>query len=397
MGVLIQHGYGKGGKIQRALTENVAEGVILSPRDELPTSMRPFVRYLRSQFSRALLIFDPQFYATTIPDARDAKLPEYPYYKERAGAQLSDFRAREIPKIAKSVVDYQMGLAVDRILSPTVVLDSLGGRWAQVALYLAQESIAYCGRLQSPPPLLISLAVSQESLADDRAMDDILDELSSLNGAAGFYVVVSRSSAYSQRFDASQLAALMYLVYVLADVNRFEVICGYTDFVGTLLHACGARFCASGWSQNLRHFTRDRFLPVSGGSAPQPRYSSLPLLNTPLLSELSSCQEIGLLECTLSGSPYDAVITGAPTVGNAAWTSDISALHHWWTLQQAHRNVVGAAVGGRLSACSAALERAREVYARLKAQAIRLHAPATSTHLKQWGAAIAEFGAKVGL
>ena len=127
-----------------------------------------------------------------------------------------------------------------------------------MSLSLAQASIEYHPRIKRAPPLLVSLVFSENLLASEAKVDDLLDVIS-LWGVEGFYLVVRRSDRYRAGMDSTQLSNLLYLGYSLADVNKFEVVCGYSDLITTLLHSVGVTATATGWHNGLRQFSLARF------------------------------------------------------------------------------------------------------------------------------------------
>src|SRR5688572_12849076 len=111
MALLAQHGYGKGEKLQQALEAKLLVGAILSPRDEMAAGMPAVVRGIRESQPNALVLFDPQFYASTIDPVEDGKLPQYPYYKSSL-TRRNFTSAASIERYVKDVLDYQLALGV---------------------------------------------------------------------------------------------------------------------------------------------------------------------------------------------------------------------------------------------------------------------------------------------
>ena len=74
MSLLIQHGYGKSDKIERAISEGKVRGVILSPKDETPESLKDYIRALDRITPKVSVLFDPQFYASTISPVKEGNL-----------------------------------------------------------------------------------------------------------------------------------------------------------------------------------------------------------------------------------------------------------------------------------------------------------------------------------
>jgi len=91
----------------------------------------------------------------------------------------------------------------------------------------------------------------------------------------------------------------------LGHINDLEVVNGYSDFCGILYRAVGSAAFATGWSQGLRQFHKRAFTKQKpGGQAPRLRYTSLPLLNSILLSELQQIYEIDRLDDAVVGSIF---------------------------------------------------------------------------------------------
>ncbi len=358
MHLYAQHGHGKGDKIERGLTQHVLSGVILSPRDLAPAKMVKFVGELRKIQADATLLFDPQVYGTAARHpARLGRLPAYPYFPPSGSPD----------QIASAVLDYQLGLGLDRLISPGWLQTSLNSSAVDAVMASASSSIEVWSAMTDAPPLLVSVVLDETPLQDQNAVDNLLNDLTRLD-VHGFYVIVRRNdSTYPAKFEVEAATNLMYLVYALAERNRFEVVCGYSDIVGLLLHSVGATATASGWYSNLRQFSLRRF-EESGPSAPaRPRYTSRPLLNSVLvLPELQTAYTQGAIPVVLSQTPFDSVFsTGSP--GNAVWPAPTSCLHHWTVMTDlVARFSSRGSVAGNLDALEAALQQSSALYESLR-------------------------------
>ena len=295
MALYAQHGHGKSDKLEAALEEDSIDGIIFAARNEKPENLVSYIDQLRRQYKAEMLI-DPQFYVCTIAPPNDRYLPKYKYYEpgRTAGSFVG---ARRVAEYAEDTLKQQIDLGVDRLISPSVILDTFTDRWSQIALNLADASLDYHASLKKAPPLLLSFIVSEHALNSIRELKVFLDQVTAWD-LDGVYLIAARDEGrYTQEFDASRLSRLLYMVYVLSEINGFDVICGYSDFVGVLLSAVGAQAFATGWSQSLRRFHRSSFVRrPSGGRAPRLRYSSAPLFNSILLSELELIADVGELD-----------------------------------------------------------------------------------------------------
>lgn len=397
MALFIQHGHGKSDKIDTALADGSAQGIIFGARNEKPENLQAYIQKLREEHSDCQLLFDPQFYVSTLVPPNDRYLTEYEYYS--AGRTANDFTSsRRMREYAKQTLDRQVEFGLDALISPTVIFDSFGDRWYQIALNLADASLEYHGTLDKPPPLLLSFAVAEGALSDTDDVHRFLDTVTQDEWTMdGFYLLVARSdNTYNQRFETQQLANLLYSVYVLGQINGLRVVSGYTDFVGIPLRAAGANAFASGWSQPLRRFCRKSFVKQRpGGQRPRERYSSSRLFNSIFLGELQDTYDAGYPGQVLSGVPLDEQITKATGPQASDWTTAISQQHHWQTLNAMDRELIGR-VKDDLRTTSAALQDATSLYTLLEAAGVQFERNNGKDHLKEWGRAIKEFQRTAG-
>lgn len=391
MKLYAQHGYAKSDKIHRALQERGVDGVVFGPNNERPEALRDCVaRYAKFSPSPDLLI-DPQLYVSLLSNPKEGNLPLYDDYYV-SNLTLRDFTPRKIDDIVRKVLDFQHALPVTRLVAPTIILESFTNRSAQVAHFLAQSSMDYHGGLKGAAPLLLSFVFHETALASQDQVDEFLDTVS-LYEAQGFYLVVARPvGAYQQIFEWERMACWMLLLYSLGIRNRFEVLCGYTDFLGFPASAVGASAAATGWFNSLRQFDVKRFLPSTGGRAPKERYSSGPLLNSIFLQELDNCYDAGMLDEALTGTKYDRVFAkGRPTAHD--WPPDISTLHHWVTLKALFKLTERKNIRESIVAVEEAIAGGEILYGKLRRQGVQFDPTTGPSHLREWGQAITTFRA----
>ena len=317
MKLYAQHGYAKSTKIDVGFEAGALDGVVFGPNNEKPSSLQECVeRFARLTPKRDILI-DPQLYVSLLSKPKEGYLPLYDNYYI-SNLTIRDFTPRRINDLVHNVLDFQHGLPVTRLLSPTIILESFTNRSAQIAHFLAESSIDYYTSLKSPRPLLLSFVFDQTALTSQEQVHEFLDTVS-LYEAAGFYLVVVRPvGQYQQRFDYEQMAAWLLILYSLGIRNGFEVVCGYTDFLGFPASALGATAAATGWFNSLRQFDVKRFLPSTGGRPPKERYSSAPLLNSIFYQELDNCYDARMIGDVLPAHPtteYSKQTDPVPTIG----------------------------------------------------------------------------------
>jgi hypothetical protein len=393
MPVYAQHGHGKSDRLPAAFDTGSLQGVIFGARNEKYTNMQTCLDALRTSYDVKLL-FDPQFYVTTLVPASERFLPEYPYYS--AGRTSADFVGpKKLNLFAKQTLDLQAGWPLDRIISPSVLFNRFDDKWCQIALNLASASLDYHAGLDNPSPLLLSLIIAEEALDSREELEGFLDQVTAWE-PHGFYVIVARTeSTYSQRYDSNRLAHLLYLTYILGSVNGFEVVNGYSDFCGPMLRAVASTAFATGWSQSLRQFHKRSFIRRKpGGQPPRLRYSSVPLLNSIMLGELQQAFEVDAMDLVLSNVPSDTVITSATSPDASTWNQRISELHHWEALQSIDVAMVGDA-SVDMGQMRNRLENASALYVALAAAGVVFERQ--ENHLKQWIEALDIFAGMSGL
>jgi len=384
-----QHGWGKGDKIDLGLEAGHINGVILGPHDEDPDNLVAFVNRITELPGDPDIMVDPQTYVSLLPNANEGKLPLYPYYHSNLSPR--NFSARNVQRFVREALDFQRGLQVSSVISPTIIQESFTDRTSQIALSLAQESIEYWdGITDDDRPLLVAFVFAENCLSSHNEVAEFLDTIS-LYEVSGFYLVIDRNDAvYSQDFQPDRLCEFLRMIFSLRR-GHFEVVCGYCDFLGILYAAVGANAGATGWSQKLRRFNRRRFLPPSGGRQPRDRYSSLPLVNSVFMTELDACQEAGRLRAVKSNTPYDRVFDGRSMPSGVSWPAESATLHHWATLAGAFQNVAGGTIRDRLQILSQMVTQGQALYTDLAGRGITFEVPNGPTHLQSWADALEAF------
>lgn len=398
MAIYAQHGYGKTDKIESGLEQRSLSGVILSPRDESPDNLIGFATSLRDRFGQDLeILLDPQFYAATISGARDGHLSAYPFYEPGlTRARLTGLR--DIQRHVKPPIEYQAALNLSRIISPSVLISGFDDAWSQIALAMGKESMAAHQQLNCRIPLHISLIVDEIAFRNRETLDDFLDMITGWD-VSGFYLVVRRNDvSYPALYEEEVLSNLIYFVHSLSTVNRFDVICGYSDLPGLLLHAVGASVTGTGWHNSLRQFSLNRFLPATGGRQARARYTSLPLLNCILVvPEMTAVQHARQLDHILSRTSHDGAFR-AGNAGNVAWSPEMACLHHWEVLARVDREIDAArTIRARVDLMERKITDATAVYASLENAGIPFEAATGPRHLRVWLKALRSFRGSVGL
>ena len=388
MTLLAQHGWGKSDKITTAMDGGSIGGLIVSPRDETPENAASLITSIASDHTDSVRLFDPLFHAGMITPANDGKLPDYDYY--RPNLTRRDFvGTAKFAGYAADVLGFQYGLDVSAIISPTIELVNFGDSSAQIALQLADASVEHHGASSEGLPLLLSFLINENALGSRDDLDTFLDAITVMN-ADGFYLVARRaSSTHNALIEPERLAALMYIVYILRVVNRFDVYCGYSDLIGLPLHAAGATATACGWSGTLRRFTFNRFRPPTVGRRARPRYLSTPALESILISELDQISEVGIIDQFISETDYDAEFRTKPPY-SVTWPDREAALHHWAALASRINEIESMSVDDALATLSDWIEIASTIRRDAEMLGVEFEPP-SGEHLILWQHAITQF------
>lgn len=402
MSVLAQCGYGRANKIELGLDAGLIQGIIMSPRDERPQRLESAVQQIANDYPDAVILFDPQFYASTLNGARDGFLNEYDYYRNNYGLNRTDFSGSRIVGYVRGCLDYQhltYGDNLTYLVSPSILFDDFRDYWSQVALNMAAESVDYHPELEDPQPLLVSIIVSETAFNSLDAVEQFLDALTQLD-VDGFYIIIRRNANTLQNaMESALFGRLLFFCYVLGEINEYRVVVGYSDWHSFLLESVGVNFTGSGWYHNLRQFSIARFQPTTGGRRPHKRYSSVKLLSSPLITpELQDVHLAGLLPNVLSGSQYDYILGSNPTAGEANWSDEIACLAHWFSLNSLLNRIASQlTVQDRIQESLQNLQAARTLFQRLETQGISFDPSTGPNHIDEWRTAVREFRGVAGI
>lgn len=395
MAIYIQHGYGKGEKIDRALEDNSISGVILNPSGEAPEKLQQTIdEYADSGLK---IMFDPQFYACVIDNACCPRLEGYPYFT--SNLKQRDFVSpKKILTYVNNLIEFQDRLNINTIMSPTCIIDSFEGSWNQVALTMAQSSIEFYEENFIEKDLYISFVISELAFRSDniQALNDFITSVTSFN-CNNIYLIIERNNrSYRPHMDTDILENILYLIYCLSNRNGINIVCGYADLIGLLYLTVGANAIGTGWHYKLRQFSRSNFEESTGGRQPKDRYTSLPLLssifNTPELARIIDEQQLGNV---LSDTPYDTIIVedGAVT---PRWNQNVSYYHHLFSLNKFSSQInEHPLIEEKIDFVLNKIQNAKESYNTLRRKNIIFDNNNNGYHLEQWENALNSFKLKL--
>ena len=202
MSVYIQQTTGSYDLIRDALVRGVVDGVIYGAKGATPPTLRQSMKDM--EHLRADVLFDPQFYLSTVSKASDRLLKRSyeQWYEGGRGIESFDDEER-VRKDAKETLMTQEKLRLSRTISPTVPFTSFDDDWSVVARRLAEASLnahLNCSAAMPPKPLLLSFVFSEKALASRRLMDEFIDLLTRSEASGVYLIVVRDDTAYNQGF-----------------------------------------------------------------------------------------------------------------------------------------------------------------------------------------------------
>jgi hypothetical protein len=368
MKLYAQLGAQLGSKLLDAVTARYVNGAIFSPKDISGERLAALLAELIEAEPGSDRIFDPQYYACTLPSTGETRLGflSEDYSSYFAPRRLADLRREaNIRRDIRNAVAYQASLPLTHLVSPNILISrSFDSREAAIAEDFIQLTREESAQFAEGRPVLASLIVSREALLDRRLLEEFSNEITGLGSPPdGFYLLVAvRSSEIrSDIYNSDVIGAWMYLNHVLS-INGYEVVNGYSDVLSPLLGAAGASAGATGWWSNLRSFSLQRFGPSpKGGRLPIQRYLSLSLLNRITFAELDQLRE--MVPEVLNGLDTDSIYEG----DGSEPQRNREVLQTWQATSVLCQRLSGDTVRESLGKCVDAVQRARDCYGEVRA------------------------------
>lgn len=326
MKLLAQDGHNAGQKISNAIEAGFIDGAIVVAKCHDKDAVANFITNNLDP-AHHVVLFDPEFYAASLPDADNlGKLETHDYFK--ANLTKSDLKPKSVIEFAEKTIQSQLDYGLQKFISPTVIIEGFNSFSSGQAYNMYLASIDACDEPEEN--LYLSLVATHPSFSKKNEIEAFLNDITTLD-VKGFYVVVDRSSAYSTIWNNPQeLAGLLLLVNVLATAG-YEVHVGYTDASGLLSLAAGASSIATGWFKNQRIFKHSRYYS-SGGRNPKQAYFSSKLLNFTIVEdELNQIVTLGLSDQVMSGVEGDEELIS--TIDDPAWNQNAQLMNYWSALK----------------------------------------------------------------
>ncbi len=386
MALLAQHGYGKGSKIIKGLSNGDISGVIFSPKGDELKKITDYAKKIQKEHKFANIYFDPQFYLCAIQgDIAYGKLPSYEYCNLSLNRSiLSDYFY--LQNLCDSVYNIQHDLDVSAYISPTILFNDFEDKESQIALSLSKlfyEKVEY-----PDSQLYVSLCINDSAFKDERKMNSFLDTISLLD-IYGFYLIIDRTNPNGKinEINSNILANIMKFIYNLSIINEYNIIVGYSDLLSLPLAAVSNADFSSGWFSNSKRFSVSNYIKSSGGRRPKKRYTSGILMNSILLlPEFKSLIDLDLINEVVSDSKYNDRLL--PKFNEIQWNDEVSCLHNWHVVSQLIKNIQSEkGIDDRLLYLQHKLDKAEKIYKIIKKQT-PLDYSSKDTYIGMWKEAI---------
>lgn len=388
MGLLAQHAYGKSTKISTGLEKEFLDGVVLSPKAENPEKLKKFIQDLNIADKK--IYFDPQFYMCTFEgNVSLGKLEKYDFWRDEEITKKYLSIPQNIREIVSRYIEYQMDVGLKEIVSPNVFFESFDSRMSQISLSLCNESISIINRND----MYISLCINEAAFSNFDDECEFLDIIS-LFDVKGFYVIIERNTNENPNIiESEKMSNIMYFLYNLAEINGFDVILGYSDYVGIPFYTSGIKYIATGWYENTRKFDRNNFYKKEGMRRPNKRYYSNKLFNSILLiPEMQMIQEIDKMGIVLSETEYDHFMYN--DLAGSFWTDNYSCLSRWEAEMQLLKEIdQQRTVNEKVAFMQQKICKAKEIYSLLPED--YFDTKSKSTHLDMWMRGLEEFKQRI--
>ncbi|SEW10378.1 hypothetical protein [Halobacterium jilantaiense] len=326
---LIQFGYNGQTIVDRALTNDHMDGVILSPTDYPMGKNKTLAQKVNNQGKTVL--FDPQYY---IPRTERDAAQSYPYFESKGGNEFETVvvqREGQREELCREILSVQDKMGVDAYISPARHVDALVDRKINEWKDLTESFIEIAREDGQDIPIFAALPVEGDVISHPDERNEFLDYVTSID-PDGFYVSVQYEMG--QRYPltgAQDVHAYVDLMKSLK-MNQFEVIAGHSHQIAHLLFAAGVDAFASGHYKNTKAFDVGRWEPDDEGFGRTVIY----YYSDEILNDIRV--EQGLQNLDASGfdisrlrtkSPYDGDLFAATTPESSEWKLSEESWDHY--------------------------------------------------------------------
>lgn len=295
--LLIQHGPQKGQKIETALNNNNAEGVIFSLRDERIDSIYDYINKFPKLTPKNSFI-DSQFYYSTYDKDITKNLENSFHFPLEVTRRDMRTKSARMGEYFENYSEYLEG-KFDNILVPGLSIDAIDWKF-DYTLDIYKNFHQNKKFKNYYMTMVISSKMFHSRNDIDEILLDIDDDTNEFDNN-GVYLIINyddTSDTNYESIDPETLSNILYFVYMLKK-KKFKIIVGYT-FINSILFAMlDCDYIGSGWFNNLRKFTNSKFKSVDIFGRRKKKYFSIPLMsyiNLETIRDLSNYYDINELK-----------------------------------------------------------------------------------------------------
>lgn len=253
LGLLHQVGHNSNWNVDSFEKESCGDGLILSPLHQAKNTVERL-----SQQTRAVSLFDPQFY---LPSSRKPKLLSYPFFPEQVdgGFQTATF-GTHVVEVARSCIDFQVQQGFRKVVVPTRYIDEMFPDYFEMQCSFSVDAfMEHAGNR----PLCLSLAVKTNMIKHAGWRQTLLNWITSFPNVDEVYLMYEHVRDYKQVQDPDFLReALRFFSEVMG--TGLALTIGYTNTEGLLFAAAGDPNITMGSFENTRIFSVDKFVDTEG-------------------------------------------------------------------------------------------------------------------------------------
>lgn len=328
--LLAQDGHQAGERMHEGLAQGLIQGAVISTGFREATKLPAIIADLAKVNKDALVLFDNEFYVNAIQGAdKFGRLETYPYYCHPL-TKKDLVSPLKVQQLIKTTIDFQVDAGLNKVTTPTVIIDSFNSNSETTSLSLCFGSIEYIKSINFKGNVYCSLVISEQALGNTELLPEFLTTITSLSGIRGFYIVFDKTATVTPYWsNPATLAASMYLINVLKQ-NNFDVVIGYSDGAGILQLASGATSIATGWWENTTNFSQNKYIKREGGRR-RKKYFSQHLMNSVYIDTIiSRARALGLLGRIMPTTDFDKELAKAPL--DNPWQDKTAIFHKWAAL-----------------------------------------------------------------
>ncbi len=319
--ILAQHGAAKGKKIDIAMDNKFLCGVVFSPREEKFSSIREYVDD-STLLNKDNSYLDSQLYYSTFEGKIFKNLEVDSCYPTKVTRR--DWR-KKTPELLNYLDEHaeKSNFISNYLITPGFYIQDLDWKFDY-----SLDIYEYCYEKYNFKRFYLSLMISFSFFHSKSDVDEMIEDIiDNIDNKDGIYFTICHEKTQEKNYeymDAQNLANIMYFLYSLKKAG-FEILAGYT-FINSILFAMlDCEYVATGWFNNLRKFSKDRFEEIDSMGRRKKRYTSIPLFTYITFENLNNIKDVMNIEKLLTGCDIDNDV-----IYNQDAISFVDLEHQYW-------------------------------------------------------------------